>query len=718
MDPSRCRSSRAVRGVLPVVGLLALTALALLASGQTGADLELGPVTYAPHDTDGDGYDDSVGMVATVHNGNETRSRIFVVKLALVLDSEELDVRTASGRLDPGKSAEVVLHVVTRQDGPMGEYGVQVTLSAEELGGDVMGTDEGTISLRPLGDYKLELSANRTSVNAVENTTATFTITVTSMSNNPTEVELNATTSLGWNLTIAPDEAVVEPGGSASWELAVMLPHNGEPGLLETVRLEAVALRNRTAFSTMSVTIMVALQEFDLELRLLRSTVFLATGETVSVQGIVMNMGNNVDEATMTAQLPHGWGAKFDPSVLTVDRGASTPFRIDISAPADLSGAGTLTINVSAYSKGLVERASQVIKVVYNTAELLIDEQNVTFNPATPRAGVDLTVQVAVLNMGAVPVSDVLVLLRFDGIVVAEDQIDTIFVGGFDIASLTWSPTPGDHFIQIIVDPQGKIQEIDEANNVLALDINVISPDLEITAEDIQLMPEYPREDSIAILVIRVWNLGQQTARRFNVQISVDDVVVDNVTFQLGLLSDTNDTQEWRWSVPKGPGKYTIKVEVDPEGEVLEERLENNVASRRFTVNEMPVPSLGSSKEKAYVDDQVSFDASDSFDPDGRVRQYFFDYGDGTDSGWVFSPLINHTFSLPGEYTVRLYVRDDVLAQNDEPATAEVVVQKPGSKKDTSPGPGALTVLLALAVVAIVLGASRHVALTGRRGNG
>jgi hypothetical protein len=103
----------------------------------------------------------------------------------------------------------------------------------------------------------------------------------------------------------------------------------------------------------------------------------------------------------------------------------------------------------------------------------------------------------------------------------------------------------------------------------------------------------------------------------------------------------------------------------------------------------------------------VVLDASDSTDPDGRVRQYFFDYGDGTDSGWGFSPTINHTYGSRGSYEVRLYVRDEAGAQNEEPVVMEITVEdKETDGDDGVPSltfPAVIVAVLAVAVLATIL---------------
>jgi PKD repeat protein len=55
------------------------------------------------------------------------------------------------------------------------------------------------------------------------------------------------------------------------------------------------------------------------------------------------------------------------------------------------------------------------------------------------------------------------------------------------------------------------------------------------------------------------------------------------------------------------------------------------------------------------VETTVTFNASASYDPDGTVVSYEWDFGDGTRGTGV---IANHTYTNPGTYTVTLTVKD------------------------------------------------------------
>lgn len=82
---------------------------------------------------------------------------------------------------------------------------------------------------------------------------------------------------------------------------------------------------------------------------------------------------------------------------------------------------------------------------------------------------------------------------------------------------------------------------------------------------------------------------------------------------------------------------------------------------------------LAADREDAWTGQQVTFDLSESYDPDGHVEHYLLDLGDGTtrelDSD--DAQRVTHTYTAGGDYTVRLTVTDD---DEEDPATDKAEV--------------------------------------------
>lgn len=151
-------------------------------------------------------------------------------------------------------------------------------------------------------------------------------------------------------------------------------------------------------------------------------------------------------------------------------------------------------------------------------------------------------------------------------------------------------------------------------------------------------------------------------------------------------------------------------------------------ATARALVNRAPSAVLAIMPPLTTAGDPVDLDASQSSDIDGTIKTYLFNFGDGTDPVTTTQASVTHQYAFNGTYTASVIVVDN---RNEEsaPATAQVIVgevvtdrpdgglpgnlggrtpgavAQPGSENPKVPGPGALLVLLA---VAVAVGLARH----------
>lgn len=71
-----------------------------------------------------------------------------------------------------------------------------------------------------------------------------------------------------------------------------------------------------------------------------------------------------------------------------------------------------------------------------------------------------------------------------------------------------------------------------------------------------------------------------------------------------------------------------------------------------------PVAIFEFHPDNAKARDTIVFNASESFDPNGIIVSYTWNFGDGNMTK-IDKPVINHTYTKPGNYTVNLNVTDD-----------------------------------------------------------
>ncbi len=102
--------------------------------------------------------------------------------------------------------------------------------------------------------------------------------------------------------------------------------------------------------------------------------------------------------------------------------------------------------------------------------------------------------------------------------------------------------------------------------------------------------------------------------------------------------------------------------------------------------NQPPVARGNISKTQATVNETITFDASQSFDPDGQITQYRWEFGDGRTSNLA---VATYAYSQPGTYTVRLTVTDNQGATGQ--AQGQVMItagnQAPIARAQVSPNP-------------------------------
>ncbi|MGQ9582929.1 MAG: PKD domain-containing protein [Thermoplasmatota archaeon] len=165
-------------------------------------------------------------------------------------------------------------------------------------------------------------------------------------------------------------------------------------------------------------------------------------------------------------------------------------------------------------------------------------------------------------------------------------------------------------------------------------------------------------------------------------------------------------------------GEHRIQLRVrDDDGAWSPEatsRLEVRAYPEEERPNRPPKASLSVSPSSITAHGMVRLDGSMSTDPDGRVEEYCFDFGDGSELSWTIAPVVNHVYSSAGEYAVRLRVRDDDGAQSPWSPETVVSVKKPPAPPAPSkafvPGPGPV---LVLAAIALALSLSRRRSRSG-----
>ncbi len=152
-------------------------------------------------------------------------------------------------------------------------------------------------------------------------------------------------------------------------------------------------------------------------------------------------------------------------------------------------------------------------------------------------------------------------------------------------------------------------------------------------------------------------------------------------------------------------GQYTIYLKVkDDNGEWSSEVSTTLTVVSDVPENQAPVADPGG-PYNGYVNQSVTFDASNSYDPDsGDTISYNWDFGDGSTSEEIFP---THIYSIGGDYTVKLTVIDNHGAQSKVSTNVNITLkannQNEGNEENKEvPGFETIFILIALTILVFI----------------
>jgi len=190
---------------------------------------------------------------------------------------------------------------------------------------------------------------------------------------------------------------------------------------------------------------------------------------------------------------------------------------------------------------------------------------------------------------------------------------------------------------------------------------------------------------------------------------TVDVTAVGKLLDPIGSVIDT-DSATWTitdWQTEYGyltlsalggiNGDYTMQVTLYDEYGNNESYAYGSVTLYPEGVNQPPVADAGG-PYSGNAGESISFDASGSYDPDGSITGYRWDWtNDGSwDTGWLSSPYASHTYPTEGTYTVKVQVEDDDGATDTDTASVSVGtgIQSPSVRTDPASNVGAASATL------------------------
>jgi len=146
-----------------------------------------------------------------------------------------------------------------------------------------------------------------------------------------------------------------------------------------------------------------------------------------------------------------------------------------------------------------------------------------------------------------------------------------------------------------------------------------------------------------------------------------------NTTFTAANISTTvgathQYTFDWE-ALSQGEKGVTVQIDSDGDG-VFEQTI---ITDDTF---QLPIASFTYSPENPVVNETITFDASNSYDPDGIITKYGWNFGNGNITDTTES-IITHSYASAGDYTVNLTVTDDEGATSSTSQLIKVTPKVP-----------------------------------------
>jgi len=171
-----------------------------------------------------------------------------------------------------------------------------------------------------------------------------------------------------------------------------------------------------------------------------------------------------------------------------------------------------------------------------------------------------------------------------------------------------------------------------------------------------------------SLLNATVQNLGRNDEIDVGLVLLINQTTIASITISL-LQTENSYTLNHLWT-PTAVGTYNVTSYVQPL--LKEMNKTNNQATAFVTVSahQPPVASFTHSPMVPIAGKTVTFDASASYDPDGSIISYSWEFGDSTTGS---GKTATHAYTDAGSYTVTLTVADNDGSTDTKTSTLTIL---------------------------------------------
>ena len=198
------------------------------------------------------------------------------------------------------------------------------------------------------------------------------------------------------------------------------------------------------------------------------STRYASAGETVTFELKVKNTGNLDDTYELTTDNPD---AVLSDSVVSVPAGGEETVYLNYTLKETDD---TVLINVTAISQAnSVVKDTVQLTVIRAKPDLVL--KDISLSPMQPVVDRDVNITVEVKNNGVIDASEFNVSLYIDGTLIGTETVSGLVSGGTKEVSFVWTPTSaGNYTLAVQVDPENKVDELNENNNEMSKNVTVV----------------------------------------------------------------------------------------------------------------------------------------------------------------------------------------------------------------------------------------------------
>ena len=239
------------------------------------------------------------------------------------------------------------------------------------------------------------------------------------------------------------------------------------------------------------------------------------------------------------------------------------------------------------------------------------------------------------------------------------------------------------------------------------------------------VMDNHYEWSSAKTVVVKVQDVGQENQIPIAYILKpnlVNPVIQGNTVEFLGRWADDGSVVEYSWrsnhdgkigssesfiKIDLSVGTHTIYLKVKDDYGQWSSEVSTTVTiiADPFSTNNPPVALTGGPYE-AYINIPLTFDGSNSYDPDNddSISSYDWDFGDGS-TGNGKSP--KHTYNSQGNYTVELIVTDNKGAKSSKTITYVNVstssnIKNGNSKDNETPGFEFIFLVISIIFISII----------------